>query len=117
MTLKSCKLRDGIVQKRREVERRVRAFPQDGSHPLVAEHVADRSGGLRSGDLRVLFRVRTHRRLFDIRLSDGALVQLGIDQTTITTDGPVKKPPPGRMTLVELEIELKEGKGLGCTRS
>ena len=109
MTLKSCKLRDGIVQKRREVERRVRAFPQDGSHPLVAEHVADRSGGLRSGDLRVLFRVRTHRRLFDIRLSDDALVQLGIDQTTITTDGPVKKLAPGRMTFVELEMELKEG--------
>ncbi|MDE0168841.1 MAG: CHAD domain-containing protein [bacterium] len=109
MTLKSNKLRDGIVQKREEVERRVTAFPQDGSHPLVAEHVADRSGGLRSGDLRKLFRVRTHRRLFDIRLPDGALVELGIDRTTITTDGPVKKPAPGRMAFVELEIELKEG--------
>ena len=109
MTLKSRELRDGIVQKRREVERRVPAFPQDGSHPLVAEHVVDRSGGLRSGDLRELFRVRTHRRLFDIRLPDDALVELGIDRTTITTDGPVKKPAPGRMTFVELEIELKEG--------
>ncbi len=37
-------------------------------------------------------------------------MQLGIDQTTITTDGPVKKPAPGRMTFVELEIELKEGR-------
>ena len=109
MTLKSYKLRDGIVQKRQEVERRVLAFPQDGSHPLVAEHVADQCDGLRSRDLRKLFRVQTHRRLFDIRLSDDALVQLGIDQTTITTDGPVKKPAPGRMTFVELEIELKEG--------
>ena len=109
MTLKSYKLRDGIVQKRQEVERRVLAFPQDGSHPLVAEHVADQSDGLRSRDLRELFRVQTHRRLFDIRLSDDALVQLGIDQTTITTDGPVKKPAPGHMTFVELEIELKEG--------
>ena len=110
MTLKSRKLRDGIVQRRHEVERRVPAFPRDGSHPLVAEHVADRSGGLRSGDLRVLFRVRTHRRLFDIRLPDGALVQLGIDRTTITTDGPVKRLAPGRMTFVELEVELKEGR-------
>ena len=110
MTLKSRRLRDGLVQMRQEVERRVPAFPQDGSHPLVAEHVADRSGGLRSGDLRELFRVRTHRRLFDIRLPDGALVELGIDRTTITTDGPVKKPAPGRMTFVELEIELKEGR-------
>ena len=110
MTLKSNKLRDGLVQKRDEVERRVPAFPQDGSHPLVAEHVADRSGGLRSGDLRELFRVQTHRRLFDIRLPDGALVELGIDQTTITTEGPVKKLAPGRMTFVELEIELKEGR-------
>ena len=109
MTLKSRELRDGLVQKRREVERRVPAFPQDGSHPLVAEHVADRSGGLGSGDLRELFRVRTHRRLFGIRLPDGALVQLGIDRTTITTDGPVKKLAPGRMTFVELEIEMKEG--------
>ena len=109
MTLKSYKLRDGIVQKRQEVERRVPAFPQDDSHPLVAEHVVDQSDGLRSRDLRELFRVQTHRRLFDIRLSDDALVQLGIDQTTITTDGPVKKPAPGRMTFVELEIELKEG--------
>ena len=109
MTLKSGKLRDGIVQKRQEIERPVPAFPQDGSHPLVADHVADRSDGLRSGDLRKLFRVRTHRRLFDIRLSDDASVQLGIDQTTITTDGPVKKPAPDHMTFVELEIELKEG--------
>ena len=110
MTLKSYKLGDGIVQTRQEVERRVPAFPQDGSHPLVAEHVAGRSGGLRSGDLRKLFRVRTHRRLFDIRLHDDTSVQVGIDRTTITTDGPVKKPAPGRMTFVELEIELKQGR-------
>ena len=109
MTLKSCKLRDRIVQRRQELERRVPAFPRDGCHPLVAEHVAGRSGGLRSGDLRKLFRVQTHRRLFDIRLPDGALVELGIDRTTITTDGPVRKLAPGRMTFVELEIELKEG--------
>ena len=110
MTLKSYKLGDGIVHRRREVECRVPAFPQDGSHPLVAEHVAGRSEGLRSGDLRKLFRVRTHRRLFDVRLSDDTLVQVGIDRTTITTDGPVKKPAPGRMTFVELEIELKQGR-------
>ena len=110
MTLKSNRLRDGIVQKRQEVKRRVTAFPQDGTHPLVAGHVADRCGGLRSGDLRKLFRVQTRRRLFDIRLPDDTLVQLGIDQTTITTDGPVKKPAPGRMAFVELEVELKEGR-------
>lgn len=110
MTLKSRRLRDGLVQKREEVERRVPAFPQDGSHPLVAEHVADRSGGLRSGDLRELFRVRTRRRLFDIRLPDGASVELAIDRTTITTDRPVRKPAPGRMAFAELEIELKEGR-------
>ena len=110
MTLKSRRLREGLVQKRQEVERRVPGFPQDGSHPLVAEHAADRSGGLRPGDLRELFRVHTHRRLFDIRLPDGALVELGIDRTAITTDGPVKKPAPGRMTFVELEVELKEGR-------
>ncbi|MYB43822.1 MAG: CHAD domain-containing protein [Acidimicrobiia bacterium] len=109
MMLKSCKLGDGIVQRRQEVERRVPEFPQDGGHPLVAEHFADRSGGLRSGDLQKLFRVRTHCRLFGIRLSDGALVEVGIDQTTITAVGPVKEPAPGRMTFVELEIELKEG--------
>ena len=109
MMLKSFRLGDGIVQRRREVERRVPAFPEDGSHPLVAEHVGDLSGGHRSGDLRRLFRVRTHRRLFDIRLADGALVELGIDQTVITAVGPVKKPAPGRMAFVELEIELKEG--------
>ncbi|MYC85681.1 MAG: CHAD domain-containing protein [Acidimicrobiia bacterium] len=109
MMLKSTKLGDGIVQRRREVERRILAFPQDGGHPLVAEHVAARSGGLQSGDLRKLFRVRTHRRLFDIRMSDGALVEVGIDQTVITAVGPVKKPAPGRLAFVELEIELKEG--------
>ena len=109
MTLKSNRLRDGIVQRRQEIRRRVPAFPQDGSHPLVADHVADRSIGLRSRDLRKLFRVQTHRRLFDIRLPDGALVELGIDRTTITSDGPVKKLAPGRMTFVELEMELKEG--------
>ena len=109
MMLKSFKLGDGVVQRRQEIERRVLAFPQDGSHPLVAEHVADWSGGLRSGDLRKLFRVRTHRRLFDIRLPDGALVEVGIDQTTITAIGPAKKPVLGRLTFVELEMELKEG--------
>ena len=109
MVLKSYKLGDGIVQSRREIVRQVPAFPQDGSHPLVAEHVADWSGGLRSADLRRIFRVRTHSRLFDIRLSDDTLVQVGIDQTTITAVGPVKEPAPGRMTFVELEIELKEG--------
>ena len=109
MVLKSFGLGDGIVQRRREVERRVLAFPRDGNHPLVAEHVGDRSGGLRVGDLRRLFRVRTHRRLFDIRLSDGAVVELGIDQTASTAVGPVKKSAPGRMAFVELEIELKEG--------
>ena len=35
MMLKSFRLGDEIVQRRREVERRVPAFPQDGSHPLV----------------------------------------------------------------------------------
>ena len=109
MVLKSFGLGDGIVQRRQEIERRVLAFPQDGSHPLIAEHVGDRSGGLRSGDLRKLFRVRTHRRLFGIRMSDGALVEVGIDQTTITAVGPVKRPAPGRMAFVELEMELKEG--------
>ena len=109
MMLKSFRLGDGIVQRRQEVVCRVAAFPQDGSHPLVAEHVADRSGGLQSGDLRKLFRVRTHRRLFDIRLSDGALVEVGLDRTMITALGSVKKPAPGRMTFVELEMELKEG--------
>ena len=109
MVLKSFKLGDGVVQRRREIERRVSAFPQDGSHPLVDEHVSGRSGGLRVGDLRKLFRVRTRRRLFDIRLSDGALVEVGIDRTVITAVGPVKKPAPGRMAFVELEMELKEG--------
>ena len=97
------------MQRRREVERRVLAFPQDDSHLLVAEHFAGRSQGLRSGDLRKLFRVRTHRRLFDIGLLDGALVEVGIYQTVITAVGPVKKPAPSRMKFVELEIELREG--------
>ena len=64
---------DGIVQKRQEVERRVSAFPQDGSHPVVTVHVPHRSGGLRSGDPRRLFHVQPHHRLFDIRLPDDAL--------------------------------------------
>ena len=109
MVLKSFRLGDGIVQKRREVERRVLAFPQDGGHPLVTEHVSGRSGGFRVGDLRKLFRVRTHRRLLDIRLADDALVEVGIDRTTITAVGSVKKSAPGRMGFVELEMELKEG--------
>ena len=109
MMLKSFRLGKGIVQRRREVERRVLTFPQDGSHPLVAELVADRSGGLRSGDLRRLFRVQTHRRLFDIRLPCDALVEVGIDRTIITAVCPVKKPAPGRMAFVEVEMELKEG--------
>ena len=113
--LKSFMLGDGILQRRQEVERRVLAFPQDGSHPLVDEHVGGRSGGLQVGDLRKLFRVRTDRRLFDIRLSDGALVEVGIDQTVTTAVGPVKKSAPGRMAFGELEIELKEG-GEGSLR-
>ena len=109
MVLKSFRLGSGIVQRRREVERRVLAFPQDGGHPLVAEHVGDRAGGLWVGDLRRLFRVETHRRLFDIRLSGDVLVEVGIDQTVITAVGLVKKLAPGRMAFVELEMELKEG--------
>ena len=110
MMLKSYKLQDGIVQKRQEVERRVLAFPQKTTVTLWLPSMSLTNATVFGrGDLRKLFRVQTHRRLFDIRLSDDALVQLGIDQTTITTDGPVKKPAPGHMTFVELEIELKEG--------
>ena len=63
MTLKSFKLADGIVQRRQEVERRVLAFPRDGSHPLVADHVADRSGGLRSRNLQEFLRSSGWSRL------------------------------------------------------
>ena len=82
MTLKSFGLRDGIVQRRQEIElRRSRRSRRTAVTLWSTEHFAGRSGGVRSGDLRELFRVQTHRRLYDIRLSDDdASVQLGIDR-------------------------------------
>ncbi len=110
LTLKSIDPGNDVVQKRLEVEQQVVAFPEDNSHSFLTGRFAEQLNGLRSRDLRELFRVHNYRRLFNIRISDGALIEIAIDQATITTRVPVSKLAPGRMAFVELEMELKDGR-------
>ena len=98
------------MQRRQEVERRVPAFPEDGGHPLVAEHVADRSR--RSpvgGSAEALPRADASS---PFRCSAALMMRWwkwGSIRRPSPPMGRVKKLAPGRMTFVEVEMELKEG--------
>ena len=110
LTLKSLEMGNGAVHKRLEVEEQVPAFPGQNGHSRLAGRVAEQLNGLGSGELRELFRVHNYRRLFDIRVPDGSLVQIAVDQATITTKLPVPKLTLGRMSFLEVELELKDGR-------
>lgn len=110
LTLKSTELADDIVHRRLEVEQQVDEFPGGSGHSLPAGPVAWRLNRLDLRDLWELFRIHNYRRLFDIRLPDGSQIEMAIDQATVTTKLPARKAAPGRMTFVELELELKSGR-------
>ena len=110
LTLKSLEMGSGAVHKRMEVEEQVAAFPGRNGHSRLAGRVAEQLNGHGSGELRELFRVHNYRRLFNIRVSDGSLVQIAVDQATITTKLPVSKLAPGRMSFLEVELELEDGR-------
>jgi len=108
LTLKSIGLSGDVTHTRHEVEQAVAAFPDNGR---MVPHgpVAQQLNSVRPGDLRELFRVHNTRRLFTIRTDQGALIEVALDQATITAAGQVGKLAPGRMAFVEIEMELKEG--------
>ena len=110
LTLKSLEMGNGAVHRRLEVEEQVAAFPGRNGHSRIAGRVSEQLNGLGSGELRELFRVHNYRRLFSIRVPDGSLVEVAVDQATITTKLPVPKLAPGRMSFVEVELELEAGK-------
>ena len=101
---------NGAVHKRLEVEEQVAVFPGRNGHSRLAGRVAEQLNGHGSGELRELFRVHNYRRLFNIRVPDGSLVQIAVDQATITTKLPVSKLAPGRMSFLEVELELEDGR-------
>jgi CHAD domain-containing protein len=106
--LKSNNLsRDG-VQKREELEQYVPAFSEDGD-PIPPGPVARALDTTTQEALRELFQVQNHRQLFNVRTAQGALIELAIDQATITATAPLGKLAPGQMKFEELEMELKEG--------
>ena len=109
LTLKSLEMGNGAVHKRLEVEEQVVTFPGRNGHSRIAGRVSEQLNGLGSGELRELFRVHNYRRLFNIRVTDGSLVQVAVDQATITTKLPLSKLAPGRMSFVEVELELEDG--------
>ncbi len=108
LTLKSVEPIRDVVHRRREVEQRVAAFPES-DYPIPFGPVAEQLRRIRPGELGELFRVHNYRRLFNIRTPLGALVEIAIDQATITATDLVSETAPGRMPFVELEMELKEG--------
>ena len=110
LTLKSLEMGNGAVHKRLEVEEQVAAFPGHNGHSRLAGLVAEQLNGLGSGELRELFRVHNYRRLFNIRVPDGSLVEIAVDQATVTTKLPVPKLAPGRMSFLEVELELEDGR-------
>ena len=110
LALKSIEMGSGAVHKRMEVEEQVADFPGRNGHSRLAGRVAEQLNGSGSGGLRELFRVHNYRRLFDIRVSDGSLVQVAVDQATITTNLQVPKLAPGRLSFVEVELELQDGR-------
>ena len=105
--LKSLATREGAIQEREEVEQTVTAFPDDG------DRIPDGPVRLRlsefDGKLRELFQVSNNRRLFNIRTDKGALVELAIDDATITAVLPPHKSAPGKLKFAEVELELKTG--------
>ena len=110
LTLKSLEMGNGAVHKRLEMEEQVAAFPGHNGHSRLAGRVAEQLNGLGSGELRELFRVHNYRRLFNIRVPDGSLVEIAVDQATVTTKLPVPKLAPGRMSFLEVELELEDGR-------
>ena len=110
LTLKSIQPSDDLVRKRVEVKQQVVAFPEESTTAPLAGRFAEQLEGLQLRDLQELFRVHNTRRLFNIRNPDGAMIEIAIDRATVTTEGPVGKPAPGRLVFVELELELKEGR-------
>ena len=110
LTLKSLEMGNGAVHKRLEVEEQVAAFPGNNGHSRIVARVTEHLNGAGSGELHELFRVHNYRRLFGVRVPDGSLVQIAVDQATITTKLPVPKPAPGRMSFLEVELELEDGR-------
>ena len=108
LTLKSAEPSHGVVQRRRKVEQRVGAFPESGE-PIPLGPVTERILGIWPGELRELFRVHNYRRLFHLRALSGALIEVAIDQATITAEDLGSGAAPGRIAFVELEMELREG--------
>lgn len=108
LALKSAEPSHGVVQRRRELEQRVVTFPESGE-PIPFGPVTERVLGIWPGELRELFRVHNYRRLFHLRALPGELIEVAIDQATITAEDPGSGAASGRMAFVELELELREG--------
>ena len=108
LMLKSAEPSHDVVQRRREVEQKVIAFP-GGGEPIPFGPVTERVLSIWPGELRELFRICNYRRLFYLRASPGVLVEVAIDQATITAEDLGSEAAPGRMEFVELEMELREG--------
>ena len=109
LALKSIDGGNGVLHRRRELEQPVSSFPEDNGRSHPGGRVTDQLDDLDVTGLRELFRVKNHRREFDIRTPDESLVRASIDQTTISTASPAEEPPPGCMAFIELELELVEG--------
>lgn len=110
LALKSVDSGPGTLHKRLELEQHVPEFPGDNGHALPDGRVADQLDGLDLVGLRELFRVNNTRRFFDIRTPDKSLVQVAIDEATISTDCHEDGPSSVGSAIRELELELVEGR-------
>ena len=111
LTLESVEsARRSLRQKQKELERQTEILSEQTPDPSTAGPMADPLDSLRSGVLRELFRVHSCRRLFSIRIPEGGLIEVAIDQATITTSAPPSKVAPGRLAFLEIQMELTAGR-------
>ena len=90
IALKSTGTTSGVVRRREEVEQDVSAFPTNGDR-IPPGPVAEQLATVRQDDLRELFRIENHRRLFHVRTSEGTLIEVALDHGDNSAHGFAKQ--------------------------
>jgi len=106
--LKSAGMNGDAVQHRVGVEQSVEVIPHNGRR-LPEGPVAETLVAIGRSKLRELFRVHNQRKLYNVRTSDGALIEMAVDHVTVTATNPPGKRASRQLEFDELKLDLKEG--------
>src|SRR5947209_8550456 len=103
-TLKSFSQAGDALRRRREITEPL-AFAELESAREIPGSLGDRVRAVTGPkSLRVLFEVRTRRRIYRVDFDGSHAAEIALDETTIPVDG---GDPPARLRRVEVEVEIQ----------